>query len=151
MKTKLSGWVALAVCLAAVSGCGGIEKFDTAPTKGVVMCNGKPVAGAIVFFEPLKTADSGLVGKSAVAVTDANGEFVLTTYDDGDGAVVARHRVRVGAPEVSGWECDCQTNSEFDLMEVDITVDGDNNYTIELPKKNRRTRSLDDDPDEDED
>jgi hypothetical protein len=152
VKTKvLESWVCLAVCLVSFAGCGGMEKFDTTPTKGIVLCNGDPVEGAIVFFEPLKSGDSGLVGKSAVGRTDAKGEFVLTTYDEGDGAVIGRHRVRVGAPEVSGWECDCQTNSEVNIMEVDVTADGNTNFKVELPKKNRRAKTLDDDPDEDED
>lgn len=143
----------LPLIMTLFAGCGGgLEKFPTAKTTGKVMCNGAPVPYALVFFEPLKTGDSAEAGKQGVAITNDNGEFSISTYGEEDGAVVGKHRVRVGAPERSGWKCDCRTDSEFDLMQVDITDDGENNFELVLPKKKRGAEAgVDPDEDEDED
>ena len=50
-----------------------------------------------VFFEPLETGRSAIVGKQAIAVTQADGTFVLSTYGTGDGA----ERDRSGDPIVT--------------------------------------------------
>ncbi len=142
---------AVTLCTLLLAGCGGIEKFPTAATTGTVLCEGSPVEYALVFFEPLQTGQSAMVGKQGVAITDAEGKFTISTYGDEDGAVVGKHRVRVGAPERSGWTCNCSTNAEFTLMEVDITADGTNDFELVLPKKKGRGSSGIDDPDQDED
>jgi hypothetical protein len=52
--------------------------------------NGKPLAeGGTVVFEPEQR------GKMAVGPIAADGTFELTTYQQGDGAIVGRHRVAV--------------------------------------------------------
>ncbi|MFK7737196.1 MAG: hypothetical protein AB8B50_14265 [Pirellulaceae bacterium] len=151
---KYGLWVM--VTLALFSGCGdGRTKFDTAMTTGTVTCDGKPVAGAMVFFEPLKDGESSVAGKSGVGVTDANGVYTISTYGTEDGAVIAKHRVRVGGSEGGGFECDCETNSEKDLMQVDVQGDVENTFDIVLPAKQKKRRgnrpTLDDDPDDDDD
>ncbi len=136
-----------------LAGCGGgLEKFPTAPVTGTVLCNGSPVEMAIVYFEPLREGDSP-GGKQGYALTDSNGRFTISTYGKEDGAVIGKHRVRVGPPARSDWECDCITNEERDVMQVDI-VDGENDFEVVLPKKpaNYRQRpALGDDDDEEED
>src|SRR5436190_23230991 len=72
--------------------------FPTAPTTGRVICEGQPVPHVMVFFEPMQTGKSGLVGKQGFARADANGTFFVSTYGEKDGAVIAHHRVRVGLP-----------------------------------------------------
>lgn len=83
-------WLVMA-CIAALSiGC---SKAPAGPKKvpagGKVTYKNVPVEGATVSF----LGD----GKSApaVAITDASGEFVLTTNQSGDGAVPGTHRVTV--------------------------------------------------------
>lgn len=117
------------------------------------MCNGAPVANAFVFFEPIKTGDSAVTGKQGMGMTDENGEFSISTYGTEDGAVVGKHRVRVGAPEKMNFTCDCETNSELDLMEVDITSSGENSFVLDLPKKKPgrgRNSGYDDEEEEDD-
>jgi hypothetical protein len=120
-----------------VLGCGsGVERFSVARTEGVVLCNGVPVENAQVYFEPLITGKSAKVGKQAFAFTNAEGAFVLSTYGRDDGAVVGKHRVRVGGD--GSVKCDCSTNSEKDIMEVEIVAGETNSFEVELPPKQQK-------------
>lgn len=92
------------LCLASVgfviifSGCGGSNEYETTPVSGVVTCQGKPVSNATVNFTPLPDASraAGQRGRPALGLTDKEGRFTLTTYHDGDGAIVGKHTVTVG-------------------------------------------------------
>jgi len=73
-------------------GCG--ETMDpnrpkTYPVSGTVTQGGQPVADANVTFQ-LKDGSQGAVG-----VTDSSGNFHLTTFTAGDGAVAGEHLVTV--------------------------------------------------------
>ncbi|GIX00875.1 MAG: hypothetical protein KatS3mg111_4207 [Pirellulaceae bacterium] len=136
-----------------LTGCAGDGDFPTAPVTGQVLCQGQPVPHAMVYFEPLRTGKSALVGKPAFAMADENGNFVLGTYSLDDGAVIGRHRVRVDPPPPGknspGWTCPCEMDSNKDVMQVEV-IDGENNFVIELPKASRRSRRSFDDEDEGE-
>jgi len=54
---------------------------------GVVLYNGRPVAGSRVTFHGPNSP------RAAVGTTNAAGEFTLTTMTSGDGAVIGEHRV----------------------------------------------------------
>ena len=59
-------------------------------------CQGEQAgAGIAIQFTPLtqEGRDEGRPGKQAFAVTDENGRFTLSTYEDNDGVVVGKHRV----------------------------------------------------------
>ncbi|WDI41619.1 hypothetical protein [Bremerella sp. P1] len=85
-KWNILGSVAL---LAFVTGCfGGNGYPKTAPVKGVITYKGKPLADANVSFIP-----SG--GRPASGTTNSNGEFELTTFVQGDGALPGEHHVLV--------------------------------------------------------
>lgn len=80
----------LSVFALAVSGCGPSKDVPaTAPVEGTVTYQGEPVeSGTVTFFpEGGERPASGLLG--------ANGEFTLTTYEKGDGAVLGTHKVVV--------------------------------------------------------
>jgi len=129
-------WLLLGIFLTV--GCGS-GSFPTSQVTGKVLCKGMPVANVRVFFEPLQTGKSALVGKSGYGVADKEGAFVLSTYGDGDGAVVGRHRVRVDRPhpeDFPGFQCDCATNSEVDVMEVDVVAGKVNMVDVVLREKN---------------
>jgi|GEM_PF-2054304 len=138
-KTFVKG-LALAGCyffvLPLLPGCGGSGDFPVAKVTGRVMCEGQPVGGCAVYFEPLRSGGaeaSALVGKPAFAFSQPDGTFVLSTSELGanDGAVVGKHRVRVGRGEA---KCNCSMNDEMTLMEVEIKADGNNEFEIVLPK-----------------
>ena len=70
-------------------GCGSADRPPVYPVSGTILHKGKPVEGATVNFYA--------EGSPRVAsdVTDAAGNFELTTYDTGDGAVAGEHVVTV--------------------------------------------------------
>ena len=87
----LTCWVWAASLLWTV-GC-GLDRLSTVPAKGTVTLDGKPLADANITFTPDR-------GRSATGKSSADGTFVLSTYDQGDGAIVGHHLVTVTAREV---------------------------------------------------
>ncbi|MGC1276037.1 MAG: hypothetical protein WBC44_20220 [Planctomycetaceae bacterium] len=89
-------------CLTGVlAGCENSD-FDVATTSGTVVCNGETVTMGTVTFTPVGEGD--LLGKPAIGILGPDGRFVLSTYGDGDGAVVGKHRVNYLAPEAFAEE-----------------------------------------------
>ncbi|MEZ6126389.1 MAG: hypothetical protein R3C49_24965 [Planctomycetaceae bacterium] len=73
-------------CL-TTAGCGG----DTPPigfVSGTIKLNGQPLEGANVEFTPAN-------GRGSVAVTDAEGKYILKYTNTVDGALVGQHTVRI--------------------------------------------------------
>ncbi len=131
---------AMVVLSVLIAGCGSGGDFPTAIATGRVVCEGQPVPHVMVFFEPMQTGKSGLVGKQGFAIAEADGTFAISTYGTKDGAVVGHHRVRVGPPhpeDHKGYKCACVLNSEIDVMEVDIKK-GKNEFELVLKKKTGR-------------
>lgn len=118
----------------SVAGCSdGLKEFPCELASGIVLCEGEPVQEAQVYFSPKMSGKSAEVGKAAFSWTDGDGRFVLSTYGDGDGAVVGTHIVRVTAG--SRFPCDCVGEETRDLMEVEIKKDNKNEFEIALPKR----------------
>ncbi len=137
--------------LAALAGCGSGD-FPVAQVTGVVLCDGKPVPGALVFFEPQQAGDNALVGKTGLGVANDQGEFSVRTYGSNDGAVVGMHNVKV--ERGSGPGCDCAMNGDKTVVVIEVTADGENNFSIALPEKTRadaRAERAEDDEDEEDD
>ncbi|QDT34155.1 carboxypeptidase-like regulatory domain-containing protein [Thalassoglobus polymorphus] len=92
---KYSALFSLAM-LVTLSACGGktdplkAARPKTVPASGKVTYNGTPVEGAQVNLIPATNTDP-----AAFALTEADGTFTLTTYDDGDGAVPGNYQVTV--------------------------------------------------------
>jgi len=77
-----------ALLLGACSGCGGSGSLPTLiPVKGKVTYKGQPLTKGTVRFEP-----DGY-GRMATGDLQADGTFVLTTYQTGDGVVAGQHKV----------------------------------------------------------
>ncbi|MEI6239411.1 MAG: hypothetical protein WCR51_03405 [Planctomycetia bacterium] len=81
--------VLIAFILLLHSGCGKPVKL--VPAKGVVVIKGKPAAGISVQFLPEHV--KGEHRPTSFALTDDDGNFVLTTSDGKDGAVPGPHVV----------------------------------------------------------
>jgi hypothetical protein len=79
--------------LAAIAGCAGDrpkwQRPKPFPAGGVVRLNGQPLEGALVTFT------NATLGVSATGRTDAEGKFILTTFEQGDGAVPGKYKVAV--------------------------------------------------------
>ena len=90
----------LLVFLAGALPLAGCGPADMAPVHGRVTCHGKPVAEAAIIFSPMpKNEGDRESGKAAAASTDADGKYVLTTYRQGDGALIGKHRVAITLDE----------------------------------------------------
>jgi len=125
------------VALLLLAGCGSGGDFPVAPTRGKVTCEGQPVAHVMVFFEPLQEGKSALVGKQGFALAEEDGTFVVSTYGKGDGAVIGKHRVRVGPPGEGhpNFKCACVLNSEVDVLQTEIKAGQTNDVELKLKKR----------------
>lgn len=83
------------VLAAAAGGCS--TSAEVAPVSGRVTLSGRPIAGAVVTFQPISDRDGGrpTIGGSA-GTTDAEGKFLLHLVDSGrEGALVGKHAVTI--------------------------------------------------------
>jgi hypothetical protein len=87
------GWRGLAAMMAwaLLSGCGGADGPPAVPASGTVTFQGKPISKGGIQFQPEK-------GRPASG-TIADGKFTLSTYKEGDGAIVGKHAVAVSVTE----------------------------------------------------
>jgi hypothetical protein len=89
----------LCVGILALAGCGKV-KFQVAHVEGSVTCNGRPVTAGLVVFIPAGTSSEKTdeTGRSASGIIQSDGSYELTTYHEGDGAIVGTHTVQIFAP-----------------------------------------------------
>jgi len=83
----LVGVMLVGVCLGTL-GCGGGGEFPVAPAEGKVLYRGTPLQFGSVMFQPE-------AGPPARGDIQPDGTFVLSTYGDGDGAIIGKHQVRI--------------------------------------------------------
>ena len=88
---RFSLFTALMICL-AMTGCNRDGLPGLVPAAGIVTLNGVPVERAIISFAPTSTS-SGV--RSASAMTDQNGRFVVTTLNYGDGIHPGEYQIIV--------------------------------------------------------
>ncbi len=84
------------VCVAGMIGCGGAagDYPDTVPVSGTITRLGSPVAMAVVTFIPNEKGSPG------TAVTDAQGNYTLMTFQPEDGAIPGGYKVTVTKTQV---------------------------------------------------
>lgn len=133
-------WPVCVLLLVPLTGCGKKDENlpKTYPTSGVVMYKGNPVAEAQVTFHPQGQ------GNPATGRTEANGRFILTTYDALDGAVPGTHVVTVELfPEGGLPGMEIETTGATPIPEkyftpstspltAEVKKDDANNITLEL-------------------
>jgi hypothetical protein len=90
--------VTLIVAVCALSGCNK-SPYELAPVHGTITINGRPVTQGRVMFAPIASGEHRDVGKPAFGTLQPDGSFVLTTFVDGDGAVVGEHWVTIFGPD----------------------------------------------------
>ncbi|MDR1959261.1 MAG: hypothetical protein LBQ54_09520 [Planctomycetaceae bacterium] len=130
----LAGWLPM-------TGCGDSHPFPLAQAEGTVLCDGNPVAFATVYFVPVEEGKSAIVGKSGQATTKQDGTFRISTYQPGDGAVIARHTVRVGTSLSTDPSCPAELSPMKVVQTVDV-IKGKNLFTINVPKRNSRKKPV---------
>lgn len=82
------------------SGCGG-GRPKLIQATGTVKLDGKPLAGAIVSFQPV-AAEAGGFQRPSSAVTDSEGKFTPGTFGEKDGLPAGKYRVAVQKREPLG-------------------------------------------------
>lgn len=127
--TSIARTAAAAAVLFCLNGCGSGDPLSrglTVPVKGKVLYKGKPLTRGSIVFEP---TDSG---REAHGEIDAEGGFVLTTFQEGDGAVPGVHRVGVAAARVGKSAVPAKYKSlSSSRTEVEISADR-SEYLVDL-------------------
>lgn len=79
-----------------VCGCGsdGLPIQPTHPVKGSVTLNGKPVENVTVVLQPVD-AKAFKMNERPQGKTNAQGEFTIFTYKEGDGAPIGEYKAGV--------------------------------------------------------
>lgn len=98
----------LFVSAIAWSGCE--NRPATAPIQGVVYFNDKPLEFGSVMLQPMGG------GPPARGEIQSDGSFALSTYAEGDGALLGKHRVRVMCNSVQ----DPDNTAEFDINAASV-------------------------------
>jgi hypothetical protein len=124
------------VSLVACSGCGGSKTYQV---EGVVLFrDGTPLSGGLVSFELI---GDGPAREQARGEIQADGTFVLSTFQKGDGALPGRHRVWITPPLPDAGEDALQKKliaPQFERPEtsgLERTVEAKKNrFTIEIDR-----------------
>lgn len=80
----------MTVAIPLLAGCSQ-SPYELAAVTGVVTIDGRPFHGGKVMFAPVAKGESRKVGRPSFGLLGTDGRFELTTYEDGDGAVVGEH------------------------------------------------------------
>jgi len=72
-----------------LAGCGGSR---TSPVSGIVLLDGKPLAGASIQFVPQGK------GRDATGETDKDGQFAMSTFKPRDGVLPGAYKVVIAPP-----------------------------------------------------
>lgn len=82
-----------AILALSTVGCGSSGKLPLVKASGEVLVGGKPAEGALVVFHPQEKDRERDV--KPFAKTNAQGKFVLNTYEEGDGATPGEYKVTI--------------------------------------------------------
>lgn len=83
-------------CLLA--GCGGKAPVEVHPVRGRIFYGENPAAGVVVYFLPTSAPTVPDIPMNPRGVTDAGGNFALTTYQPEDGAAEGGYKVVLSWP-----------------------------------------------------
>jgi hypothetical protein len=134
--------VALFALIAVATGCGGTG-LDTAAVNGTIKVAGAPMAGVQVTFTPAN-------GRPANGVTDASGNYSLSTLAADDGAIPGKHKVKFAYSDPAAATPDSGNpvpsvaaptpfnakylNDQTSGHEVDVVAGKTNKFDFELEK-----------------
>jgi len=113
-----------------------------APVTGKVTLDGKPIEGAMVSFHMID--DPG--ARPGAGLTNADGEFQVTTWKISDGGLVGKHRVTIskvmspmspGGDEYELFPAE-YVSVERTKLEVEVTKLGDNRFEFAITSKKGR-------------
>jgi hypothetical protein len=124
-----------------VAGCSRPSyQLQTAPVSGKVTLDGQPLTSGYVVIPTAK-------GRMASGRLQPDGTFVMTTYDEGDGAQVGTHPVIVNPIPLDEYAPPGQkrvpipeqyTRAGTSGITIDVKPDEDNYLEINLSSKNQK-------------
>ena len=126
------------------TGCGSGGEFSVAPTSGTIeTVGGEIIANGRLRLTPIPDS-TAKAGKAAIGEIK-DGQFVLTTYGNGDGAVIGKHKVRLleayqphgdDADSESSAKHNCEIAPESKTVEISA---GENVLNLKaVPEKKKR-------------
>ena len=148
-KPPTLAWLAAATVLTTLVGlligCTAGDQASVVPVTGKVLLSGEPLRFGTVTFQP----SHGQPGHGEIG---SNGEFVLSTYREGDGAAVGRHKVKItcyasqdpaakkaerGPQESLGESLISERYTRFDTsgLEVAVLAGGNKPFVFELARE----------------
>lgn len=132
----------LGLCILTLVGCGD-GKIARHPVEGKVLVNGKPVEDAMVVFCPVGGSDE-LQKVRPAGKTDANGNFVLTTFEKEDGAPAGEYQVMIRWEGNSGPRAPGKQYANPKKSGLTATVKSEKTtldpFELSVEKSNRRRR-----------
>lgn len=135
------------------AGCSD-EQFETAPVSGTVTSDGTAVPEGTIVFNPIAKGSNTMVGKSATGYIK-DGNFVLSTYSNADGAVIGEHSVIVTGKETPPENADeiewgSAPNWGSTTQTFTVVTGTDNTFEIKLtaPQQKKGKRRNDDEDDD---
>ena len=117
---------------------GGANLPPLASVSGTITLDGKPLANATVFFDPvadMKNAEQRQMG-SSIGRSDEQGVYTLAYPGGHSGAVIGMHTVRVNKTDKNGLEILAKKYHRQSQMKHEVK-DGSN--TIDLPLRSEPT------------
>ena len=124
-----------------VIGCNR-SPYELAPVTGMVRVDGQPLSTGKVMFAPVSASDAIESGKPAMGRLQPDGTFELSTYKQGDGAVVGSHWVTIYGPRKNEAEFPPGV-PEFERVSVregtmDVVTGQDNHFEIDIAAEDIR-------------
>ena len=141
-------WLTLGLGCVSLLLMGCNDQPAVAPVRGIVNMDGKPLPGGRVMFQPIAAGEDKKVGRPAIGQIQEDGTFVLTTFEDGDGAVVgAHHPVVMENRQEDDPNSPRQTRKgprigviSLNDVTFDVVAGKENEFTIELDSKSYDVR-----------
>ncbi len=117
-------------------GCGPQDwRAPTHPAAGTLQINGQPAAGALIHLHP-RGGDIDIRHSKPWAKVDADGAYVLTTYETGDGAPVGQYDVAIT------WPPDTDEPSLHDQLSGRFAKPGTSNLQLTVVEGENRLPPL---------
>jgi hypothetical protein len=117
--------VMFAIGMCFTWGCGNSDQLETAPVSGRVLIDGKPLTTGTVAFIPQQ-------GRGARGNIQSDGSFELSTYQNGDGAVLGTHRATVTAIESGGSSSQPEERDIKYLTPARYSIAGESGLVFEV-------------------
>jgi hypothetical protein len=113
----------VAVLAAHLVGCGSRPtRLPTYPVHGEIRCGGKPCVGVRVFLQRTDGRSIPEVPMNPRAISDSDGRFALTTYDDGDGAPEGDYFVELHWANPTRGSTEDRLHGMFDTNKITASV-----------------------------